>query len=489
MYRFLAVLHTLGFTMALFSTTMFFPMGASIIMGDGQVHIFVQSFMLALGLGVLCWLGTMPFRGELRPRDGFLLVSMVWTMLPLMGSIPLMLYFSDIGQPISFTHAYYEAMSGLTATGGTVLAGLDGLAPSINIWRGTMVWVGGMGILVLAVAILPLLGVGGHQVFRAETPGPMKDEKLTPRIASTAKALYAIYFGLSILCFLAYRVAGMSWFDAWVHMSTTMGLGGFSSHDDSFAHFDSVAIECVAMVFMLIAGINFATHFTALRSRSGKPYLRCPETLPYLGLVLTVGLLIAIYLWVQGVYDSPLEALRYSMFNTISVATTTGYANTDYALWPVLAPMLMLGIAAISTSSGSTGGGIKMMRALMLFKQARQELVGILHPHAVTPVLIAGRSVSSKVLASVLAFMLLYGLSMAVLVALMLLSGLDPMTAISAVWASVNNIGPGLGGVGPAGNYQALSHFQIWLCTFAMMIGRLELFTVLVLFTPGFWRK
>lgn len=489
MYRFLAVLHTLGFTMALFSTTMFFPMGASIIMGDGQVHIFVQSFMLSLGLGVLCWLGTMPFRGELRPRDGFLLVSMVWTMLPLMGSIPLMLYFSDIGQPISFTHAYYEAMSGLTATGGTVLTGLDGLAPSINIWRGTMVWVGGMGILVLAVAILPLLGVGGHQVFRAETPGPMKDEKLTPRIASTAKALYAIYFGLSILCFLAYRVAGMSWFDAWVHMSTTMGLGGFSSHDDSFAHFDSVAIECVAMVFMLIAGINFATHFTALRSRSGKPYLRCPETLPYLGLVLTVGLLIAIYLWVQGVYDSPLEALRYSMFNTISVATTTGYANTDYALWPVLAPMLMLGIAAISTSSGSTGGGIKMMRALMLFKQARQELVGILHPHAVTPVLIAGRSVSSKVLASVLAFMLLYGLSMALLVALMLLSGLDPMTAISAVWASVNNIGPGLGGVGPAGNYQALSHFQIWLCTFAMMIGRLELFTVLVLFTPGFWRK
>lgn len=489
MYRFLAVLHTLGFTMALFSTTMFFPMGASIIMGDGQVHIFVQSFLLALGLGVLCWLGTMPFRGELRPRDGFLLVSMVWTMLPLMGSIPLMLYFSDIGQPISFTHAYYEAMSGLTATGGTVLTGLGGLAPSINIWRGTMVWVGGMGILVLAVAILPLLGVGGHQVFRAETPGPMKDEKLTPRIASTAKALYAIYFGLSILCFLAYRVAGMSWFDAWIHMSTTMGLGGFSSHDDSFAYFDSVAIECVAMVFMLIAGINFATHFTALRSRSPKPYLRCPETLPYLGLVLTVGLLIAIYLWVQGVYDSPLEALRYSMFNTISVATTTGYANTDYALWPVLAPMLMLGIAAISTSSGSTGGGIKMMRALMLFKQARQELVGILHPHAVTPVLIAGRSVSSKVLASVLAFMLLYGLSIALLVALMLLSGLDPMTAISAVWASVNNIGPGLGGVGPAGNYQALSHFQIWLCTFAMMIGRLELFTVLVLFTPGFWRK
>jgi len=334
-----------------------------------------------------------------------------------------------------------------------------------------------------------LLGVGGHQVFRAETPGPMKDEKLTPRIASTAKALYAIYFGLSILCFLAYRVAGMSWFDAWVHMSTTMGLGGFSSHDDSFAYFDSVAIECVAMVFMLIAGINFATHFTALRSRSAKPYLRCPETLPYLGLVLAVGALIAIYLWVQGVYDSPLQALRYSMFNTISVATTTGYANTDYALWPVLAPMLMLGIAAISTSSGSTGGGIKMMRALMLFKQARQELVGILHPHAVTPVLIAGRSVSSKVLASVLAFMLLYGLSMALLVALMLLSGLDPMTAISSVWASVNNIGPGLGGVGPAGNYQALSHFQIWLCTFAMMIGRLELFTVLVLFTPGFWRK
>jgi len=479
----------LGFTMALFASTMVFPLAVAIWGQDAALDAFIDGFLLALGIGLAMWLGTWRCRAELRSRDGFLLVSLVWLVLPALAAIPLLIYFQRAGMPLGLTDAYFETMSGLTTTGATVLSGLDALPASINMWRATMVWVGGMGILVLAVAVLPLLGVGGHQVFRAETPGPMKDEKLTPRIAGTAKALYAVYFGLSIACLLAYRVAGLDWFEAWCHMATTMGLGGFSTRDDGFVHFDSVPVEIVAMVFMLIAGINFATHFNALRSRSLRAYLRCPEAVPYLAIVLGVGLVVAGFLYYRQVYDTPLAALRYGLFNTISLATTTGYANTDYVQWPMFAPMVMLLLATFATSAGSTGGGIKMIRAIMLVKQARQEMVTILHPHAVAPVRVAGRIVPPRVLASVLAFMLVYGMSLALLTALMLLSGLPPVTAFTAVLATLNNTGPGLGPLGPLGNFSVLSDFQTWVCTFAMLIGRLEFFTVLVLFTPGFWRK
>jgi len=489
MRRFCAVLHMLGFTMALFASTMVFPLAVAIWGQDAALDAFIDGFLLALGIGLAMWLGTWRCRAELRSRDGFLLVSLVWLVLPALAAIPLLIYFQRAGMPLGLTDAYFETMSGLTTTGATVLSGLDALPASINMWRATMVWVGGMGILVLAVAVLPLLGVGGHQVFRAETPGPMKDEKLTPRIAGTAKALYAVYFGLSIACLLAYRVAGLDWFEAWCHMATTMGLGGFSTRDDGFVHFDSVPVEIVAMVFMLIAGINFATHFNALRSRSLRAYLRCPEAVPYLAIVLGVGLVVAGFLYYRQVYDTPLAALRYGLFNTISLATTTGYANTDYVQWPMFAPMVMLLLATFATSAGSTGGGIKMIRAIMLVKQARQEMVTILHPHAVAPVRVAGRIVPPRVLASVLAFMLVYGMSLALLTALMLLSGLPPVTAFTAVLATLNNTGPGLGPLGPLGNFSVLSDFQTWVCTFAMLIGRLEFFTVLVLFTPGFWRK
>jgi len=489
MNRILAVVHVLGFTMALFATTLFVPMVWSVILNDGQLMLFVQAFVIALTLGGVLWLGTLRYRAELRPRDGFLLVTLVWSFLPVLGTIPLLLYFHGTGHPLSFTDAYFEAMSGLTASGGTLLNNLDSLAPTINLWRVTMHWVGGMGIIVLAVAILPLLGVGGHQLFRAETPGPMKEEKLTPRIASTAKALYAIYFGLSIACFLAYRAAGMTWFDAWCHMASTVALGGFSTHDASFGYFDSPLIEAICIVFMLLSGINFATHFNAFRVGSLKAYQRCPEAIPFVCIVLGMGALIGVYLWIMDVYPDPLTSMRYAIFNTVSIATTAGFANTDFAAWPLIAPLSMIMLGMFSTSSGSTGGGIKMIRAMMLVKQTRQEMIGILHPHAVTPVLLKGRLIPAKVLASVLAFMLLYGFSIAVMTALMLLSGADATTAFTAVLACINNIGPGLGQVGPADNYASMNDFQIWVLSFAMMIGRLELFTVLVLFSSGFWRK
>ena len=489
MRRILSILHTLGFVMVLFASTMLFPLVVSIWTADAALDAFVDGFLIAVGMGLAMWLGTWRFRTELRPRDGFLLVSLVWAVLPALATVPLLIYFDRAGVPLSFTDAYFESMSGLTTTGATVLTGLEFLPQSINIWRTTLIWVGGMGILVMAVAVLPLLGVGGHQVFRAETPGPMKDERLTPRIAGTAKALYAVYFGLSMLCLVAYRAVGLSWFEAWAHMSTTMGLGGFSTYDAGFVAFDSVAVEIVAVVFMLIAGINFATHFNAARQRSLRAYWRCPEAIPYLAAVTLGALAISAYLYWRGVYADPLEALRFGVFNTVSVATTTGYANTDYAQWPLLAPILMMALAAFSTSAGSTGGGIKMIRAVILVKQVRHEMVSMLHPHAVTPVRLAGRLVAPRVLVSVLVFLLVYVLLLGLIACLLLLSGQDAVTAMSAAVASLTNTGPGLGSVGPAGNFGVLSDFQTWVCTFAMLIGRLELFTVLILFTPGFWRK
>ncbi|ANN79806.1 TrkH family potassium uptake protein [Bordetella flabilis] len=489
MSRLAGILNLLGLTMALFATTMALPVGLAIYTGDAALAAFVDAMLLSFAAGGVLWLVTRRHRAELRPRDGFLLVSMVWTVLPLLAAIPLYIYFDRAGTPLSFTDGYFEAMSGLTTTGATVLTGLDKLPPSINLWRATLVWLGGMGILVLAVAILPLLGVGGHQIFRAETPGPIKDEKLTPRIASTAKALYAIYFGLSLLCLLAYRLAGLPWFEAWCHMATTMGLGGFSTWDDGFAHFDSVAVEIVAIVFMLIAGINFATHFSVVQTRSLRPYRTCTQTIPYLALTIGAALVVSLFLYVDGVYGTVAEALRYGIFNTVSVVTTTGYANADYTQWPIFAPLVMLLLSGVATSAGSTGGGIKMIRAILLLKQARTELVVMLHPQAVSPVRLQGRVVDGRVMASVLAFMLMYGMSIAVLTILMLVSGLDPVTAFSAVVASVNNTGPGLGAIGPMGSFAVLSDFQTWLCTFGMLIGRLELFTVLILFTPAFWRK
>ncbi|OZI28029.1 potassium transporter Trk [Bordetella genomosp. 1] len=489
MKRLLATFYVLGLTMVVFALTMLIPLGLAWFGGDDGFTAFLEGFLIALGIGGGVWLLTHRWRRELHARDGFLLVTTVWAGLPLLAALPLLLYFHGAGQPLSFTDAYFEAMSGLTTTGATVLTGLDHLPRSINLWRATLIWIGGMGILVLAVAILPLLGVGGHQVVRAEQPGPMKDERLTPRIAGTAKALYAVYFGFSILCLLSYRAVGLSWFDAWCHMATTMGLGGFSTYDDGFLHFDSVAVEMVAIVFMLISGINFATHFNALRSRSLRPYLDCPQTIPYLVLVLGAGLTISLFLLLKHVYTDPLTALRYGMFNTISVATTTGYANVDYTAWPLFAPLTMLLLSAFATSAGSTGGGIKMIRVMLLIKQARNELVTMLHPHAVSPVRIGQRIVDSRVMSSVLAFMLVYGLSVGVLSSLLLLSGMDLTLAFSVVMAMINNTGPALGALGPMGNFGSLTDFQTWVCTFGMLIGRLELLTVLVLFTPWFWRK
>jgi len=344
-------------------------------------------------------------------------------------------------------------------------------------------------VIVLAVAILPLLGVGGSQLFKAETPTPMKDTKLTPRIAETAKGLWLVYVGFTAACSMAYWLAGMSGLDAVMHGFTTMGLGGFSTHDASFAYWNSPAIEVVAIAFMLVAAMNFATHFLAWRRLSLGAYRRDPEARAMI-LVLAVSiLLVAGYLFLSGVYEEFGTALRYSAFNIVSLATTTGYANTDYAQWPIFAPLVMLFLSSFASCSGSTGSGIKMVRAQILFKQIFRELLRTIHPRIYSPVKLGEGPVSNATVFAVLAYVFMYVSSVIALTLLLTASGLDVISAFSAAVASLNNTGPGLGEVGPATTYANLTDTQTWICSFAMLLGRLEIFTLMVVLTPAFWRK
>jgi trk system potassium uptake protein len=479
------VLNVLGAVVMIFAITMLVPLAFAFFGPDAALKAHANALVVTLLSGGVLFAFTRRFKRELLPRDGFLLVTLVWTVLPAFATLPLMLHLRDL----SFTHAYFEAMSGLTTTGSTVLSDLQELPLSVNIWRHLLQWMGGMGILVLAVAILPMLGVGGAQAFKAETAGPMKESKLTPRIADTAKALYAIYFALSLACFLAYRFGGMSWSDAFMHMCSTVSIGGFSSYDTSFGHFDSRTLESIAIVFMVLAALNFSVHFVAWRRRSLRVYLADAETKAIAITLAAACLVVTLHLWFFQVYPTLDDSLRFAVFNVVSIATTTGYATADYGQWPVFAPILMLFLAGFTSAAGSTGGGVKMIRSLILMKQAAREFTRILHPRVINPVTVGGRVIENNVIFAILAFMLIYGASITAFTMLLLFSGVDVVTAFTAVVASLNNIGPGLNQVGPSSTYAALRDFEIWVCTFAMLIGRLELLAVLVLFTPAFWRK
>jgi trk system potassium uptake protein TrkH len=380
-------------------------------------------------------------------------------------------------------------MSGLSTTGSTIITGIDALPHSVNLWRCSLHWLGGMGIIVLAVAVLPLLGVGGMQMYRAETPGPVKDAKLTPRITETAKALWMVYAGMTVACVLALWAAGMPLFDAVCHAFSVMSLGGFSTHDTSIGFFNSPLIEFVLILFMLAAAMNFATHFTAFRRADPGAYRRDPEArwvLVWLGFSV---LLLSIVIHAEGLFPTAGEAVRHVAFSTVTMATTTGFVTADFSLWPVFASMWMLFLSCVIPSTGSTGGGIKMFRALIMIKQFYREMFVLVHPAAVAPLKIAGSVVSNRVVNSVLAFVFVYFMTVVVLVFALLATGMDFISAFTGTIASINNAGPGLGQVGPATNYGSLSDLQTWIFTLAMFLGRIELFTFLVLFTPSFWRK
>ena len=481
----LAVVALVGRMVVLFALLMAVPLVFALWEHDKAEHPFVIAALVTVASGLLMSMLTQRFRRELQPRDGFVLVGLTWLVLPLFGALPLWLAVPGLG----LINAYFEAMSAFTATGATVITGLDLLPLSVNVWRCFMMWVGGLGIIVLAVAILPILGVGGSQLFRAESAGPMKDQKLTPRIADTARVIWLTYGLLSLSCFLAYHWAGMSWSDAFLHMCTTVSLGGFSNHDASFGYWNSPRIEAVAIVFMMLSGINLMLYFVAGRARSLAPLWRNPEVQAFYGVLAASVTLITGYLVANGAYATVPEALRHAAFHVVSIATTTGYANHDYAQWPLFAPFLMILLGCFATAAGSTGGGIKMVRMLLLLKQSRHELVRIVHPNVVNRVVLGRSAVPDRVMQSVIAFMMLYGATLVALTMVLLFSGLDVVTAFTAVLACVNNIGPGLGDVGPSVNYGGLGDFQTWVLSLAMLLGRLELLSVLVLFTPAFWRR
>lgn len=481
----LAVVHVLGSMLMLFGVTYVLPIATSIIYRDGLVADFVIASLASFAAGGILSTTTRRRKRELRSRDGFLLVSLAWVLMSAIATVPLMLALPGL----SFTDAFFETMSGLSTTGATVLVGLEHLPPSINLWRAALHWYGGMGIIVLVVAILPMLGVGGMQLYKAETPGPVKNDKLTPRITQTAKALWFVYFLITLACIGALRLAGMDWFDAVFHAFSTLALGGFSNYDASIGHYDSQAIEIVLIVFMLISAMNFSRHFIAWQQRSLRTYATDSEAKAMLLLIGAGTLVVALYLWVHGVYPEFLVALRHVGFNLVALATTCGYVTQDYAAWPIFGPMVMLMLSCYCCNTGSTGGGIKMFRTLVLFREAVRELLLLVHPQAVTPVRIGRQVVQNQIVFAVLAFVVLYFGTVVVLTFSLLASGMDFMSSFSAVIACINNAGPGLGVVGPASNYQGLTDFQTWVCAIAMLLGRLEIFSFLVLLTPAFWRK
>lgn len=481
----LSVVHIFSKVLMLYAAAFLLPLGISLALDDGAHLAYDEAIAVTFLSGLVLWLLTRRGKKELQTRDGFLLVVLIWTVLPVFSMIPLLAHLPEL----TYTDAYFEAVSALTATGATVLSGLDDMPASINIWRTLMHWIGGMGVIVLVVAVLPMLGVGGRQLFKAETPTPMKDSKLTPRMAETAKGLWLVYALITVVCMLSLWAGGMSWIDAMVHGFSVMALGGMSSHDASMAFFDSPLLEGIVMVFALIAGISFSTHFMAFRTRSLLAYRYDSEIRWYFA-VLGISILgLTLFLLYKDFYLDFPEALRHAAFNTISIATTLGFSTTDYNVWPYFAPLWMLFLSSFIASSGSTGGGIKMLRATLLYKQVYRELIKLVHPRAEIHTKIGQQAVPNKIIYAVLAFLFIYVASIVVLSFVLSASGLDVFTAFTAVVAMVNNTGPGLGQVGPASTYAVLNDFQTWVCSFAMLLGRLEFFTLLVVLTPVFWRK
>jgi trk system potassium uptake protein TrkH len=474
----------LGLLLMVFSLTMLPPIAFSIIFADQAWLSFVEGFALTLVAGIICWFPVHKQRKELRLRDGFLVVAAFWTVLGTFGAAPL--YFDD-HLSLSITDAVFESMSGLTTTGATVLTGLDDLPPSILYYRQQLQWLGGMGIIVLAVAVLPMLGVGGMQLYRAETPGPVKDTKLTPRITETAKALWYVYLGFTIACFLGYLGAGMGWFDALCHAFSTVAIGGFSTHDLSIGYFDSATVDIVAILFMFFAGINFSLHFYAWRYISVRHYQQDPEFRAYTFVLAAMSVLVVGALFHFGTYDSVQDSILNGIFQAVSIATTTGFTTDNFSAWPAAISVLLVFSSFIGGSAGSTAGGIKVIRWLLVYKQGVREILRLVHPSAEIPVKLGNKAVPYRVVDAVWGFFSVYVIAFAGMMLAMMATGLDQVTAFSAVAATLNNLGPGLGGV--SAGFMTLSDAAKWIAVAGMLLGRLEIFTLLVLITPVFWRR
>jgi trk system potassium uptake protein TrkH len=479
-----AVQRVLGILLMLFSVTMLPPAAVGLGYGDGEVQPFLLAFALQLALGATIWVPVRHSRQEIRVRDGFMVVVLFWTVLGGAGALPFVL--SEVPR-MSVTDAVFESISGLTTTGATVIVGIDSLPHSILIYRQQLQWLGGMGIIVLAVAVLPMLGIGGMSLYRAETPGPMKDSKLTPRITETAKALWYIYLGLTLVCGLAYWIAGMTPFDAIGHAFSTVAIGGFSTHDASIGFFESTAIEMIAVVFMLVAGVNFALHFIAWRNKDLRVYRRDEEFRFYIGVLAGVTLTVTLVLYFTDTYIFWENAFVKGLFQAVSIGTTTGFTTAEFYVWPGFLEILLLFASFVGGCAGSTGGGIKVIRVLLLVKQGAREIQRLIHPNAQIPIRIGTKTIPNRVFDAVWGFFALYVASFTGMYLAIALTGIDLMTSFSAVAACINNLGPGLARVGP--HYADLNDTAKWILCFAMLLGRLEIFTLLVLLSPSFWRK
>ena len=484
MYKIAPIVHVLSKLAVLYAVLLLVPTLVSYLYHDSAFNAFAGTALATLAGSTAVWAATRKHDRELRPRDGFTLVFLLWLGFAAISALPFYLYFPNIG----YTDAFFEAVSGLTTTGATVMSSLDTLAPSLNFWRHMMNWLGGMGIIVLAVAILPMLGVGGTQLFKAEIPGIDKDSKMAPRISQTAKRLWLVYLSFTLLTCMGLKWAGMGWFDAVCHAMSAFSLGGFSTHDASIAFFDSPAIEAVLIAATLLGAVNFASHFAMAREKSPKPYWRDEEARAMLTILAASIAAASVYMWQQDYY-TPLEALRYVGFNFVSIGLANGFANADFATWPLLVTLWMFFLSNVLANTGSMGGGIKMARALVLAKFSLREVSLLLHPNAVRTVKLNRRSISDRTAMAVMAFIFVYFMTVVIFTLGLLASGMDFITALSATIACITNAGPGLGAVGPADNYAALSGLQKWMCAAVMLLGRLEIFTVFILFTPDYWKK
>ena len=473
----------LGTLLMLFSLATFIPGFLAYFLDERDfVYDFIATGFITFLIGSFLFFLAADKDGDLRTKDGFIITIFFWTVLGFFGSIPF--YLANL-EGVSYIDSLFESISGLTTTGATVFIGLDDMPKSLLFYRHFLQWLGGMGIIVLAVAVLPLLGVGGMQLYKAETPGPLKDSKLTPRITETAKALWFVYLIMTISCSVLYKYFGMNWFDAICHAFSTISIGGFSTHDDSFAHFDNSSLRWTAIIFMVISGVNFALHYLAWTKKRILHYFYDSEVKLYLSLLASIALITFLTLYYSNnIYD---DMIVDSAFQAVSIGTTTGFLTSNYSNWPLFVPIMLLVAAFIGACAGSTGGGIKVIRALILIRQGSSEITKLIHPNAVVTIKFGKKTLDPRVSESVWGFFAVYVATFLILLMFLLSQNNDFLTAFSAVGATLNNLGPGLGSVSE--NYKEITDgSKIALCL-AMLLGRLEIFTLLLLFTPAFWRN
>ena len=465
-----------------FAIILIIPVSISLIYNDGNTSSFIYSFIIIFLFGSFLFFPNRSnsFDSSIKIKEGFLIVVLFWVLLSFLGSFPFMF---DINLSMSFADSFFESVSGWTTTGATIISNLEDLSPSILIYRQLLQWLGGMGIVVLALAVLPMLGVGGMQLYKAESGGPIKDNKISPRIAETAQNLWKVYLGLTLLCAGAYYFAGMNIFDAIAHSFSTIAIGGFSTHNQSIAYFNSFEIELVCMIFMFLSALNFILHFHSLKSRSIKIYFKDVEFRLYILLIVIFSFLLLLY--TSFVYANEISVMGI-LFQVISFITTSGFVSMSYDDWPVSIISILIFLSFLGACAGSTGGGIKIIRILFILKELKRGLIKIIHPSAEVPIKINDQAVNENISNNILLFFIFYIISYIFLSLILLLMGLDATTAFSSVAACLNNLGPGAGSV--IDNYSSINTATKYLLSFTMLLGRLEIYTLLIIMTPYFWK-